>query len=71
MERVKKKRIGAEGETIHPTQAIGARMGEEEENIKQKEEQKKQTNRERAPNPATMTIWSPLTSRMDHTVSLF
>ena len=32
---------------------------------------KNKRNREEAPNPATWTIWSPLTTRMDHTVGLF
>ena len=51
-----------------PTQAIASLIGEEK-NRKQKEEQKKEA--ETRPNPATLTIWSPLTTRMDHTVSLF
>ena len=52
-----------------PTQAIDARIGEGEKNRKQNYEQKK--NREWPPNQATWTIWSPLTTRMDHTVDLF
>ena len=45
------------------TQAIDARMGEEEENRKQKEEQKKEQGAVvRDHNPATWTIWSPLTT---------
>ena len=39
-ERTKKKRIVAEGE---PTQAIDARIGDEEKNRKREEEQKKET----------------------------
>ena len=35
--------MGAEGETIHPNSVINARMGEEEKNRKQKEEQRKET----------------------------
>ena len=30
----------------------------------------KERNRERTPNPATRTIWSPLTTRIEHTVGL-
>ena len=37
-----KKWIGAQGKTIHPTQAIDVRMGEEKQNQKQKEELKKE-----------------------------
>ena len=39
---MKKKRITAEGETIHPTQAVDEHIGEEEKNKNQKGEQKKQ-----------------------------
>ena len=53
---------------LPPTQAIDECMGEEEKNRKQKEQQKKQ---EEGLNPATWTIWSPLTTRIDHTVGLF
>ena len=42
-ERTKKKRIGEEGEIIHPTQAIDALMGEEGKSRKPKEEQKEET----------------------------
>ena len=45
-ERTKKKQIGAEGEPSTPTQAIDARMGEEEKNRKQGRTKR---NRERAP----------------------
>ena len=39
----KGRREGADGKTILPTQVIDVRMGEEEKNRKQKEEQKKET----------------------------
>ena len=52
------------------TQAIDARMGEEEKYKNQKEEKMKETG-EWAPNPAISTIRSPLTTRMDHTVCIF
>ena len=66
-ERTKRKRIGAKNKTIHLTQGIDERMGEEEQNIKQKEEQKKKQEGGHQPSyPATS-----LTTRMDHTVVLF
>ena len=51
-----------------PTQAIDAHMGEEE-NRKQKQEQKKET--EWIPNPTTLIIRLPLKTRMGHTAGLF
>ena len=44
-------------------------MGEEEKNRKQKEGQKKETGKGTI--PATLTIWLPLATLMDHAVCLF
>ena len=64
-ERMKKKQVGQRAKPYTPSQAIDARMGEEEK------KRTKERNRERVPNPAIWTIWPPLTTRMDHMVSPF
>ena len=69
-EEGKKKWFGTEGEIIHPNPvnlcAYGDRRREQET-----EGRTKERNRERIPNPATWTIWSPNTTLMGHTVYLF
>ena len=52
-ETIRRERVkddsGQKAKPSTPTQAIDARMGEEEKNIKQKEEQKKETGSEPQP----------------------
>ena len=67
-ERTKKKRIRAQGETILPHPGNWCANGERRKEEKA-EGRTKQGNRERY--PATGTIWSPLTTRMDHTVGQY
>ena len=69
MERTKKKRIGPEDTPSTPTQATDARRGKEEKKKNRRKDKRKKQGA--GPNPATWTILSPLTTRMDHTVNLF
>ena len=59
-----------EGKLHIPSRAIDAPIGNEEQSGKQKKEEK-EGKKERAPNPATWTIWSPITIRMDDMVGIF
>ena len=54
----------------NPTLAIDALIGEEEQKRKQKEEQNKETG-SGFPTQLPWTIWSPLTTHIDHVVGLF
>ena len=59
----RKNESGQKAKASFPTQAIDVLIGEEGRT--------KERNRERTPYPATWTIWSPLTTRIDNTVGLF
>ena len=65
-EGMKKKRIAAEGEATHPLPGDWCTY---REGIK--EGRAKEGYRERASNLDMWTTWSPLTTRMHHTVGLF
>ena len=68
MRRVKKKKgIKAHrAKPPNPTREIYVPIGNEEQ---KKEENER--NGEQTPNPATLDLWSPLKTCMDHMVGLF